>query len=129
MYPNYSIEESRAIISVIIDMISCDNDIHKNEMNYVNNIGIKMGLTSTDVKIAQSLSPSQVERVFSSMSKVKRTTATKLILFASLADGKVSNAERQMGYYLQNSGILEPLSDSECDPMSLSNAVTDFMNS
>lgn len=129
MYPNYSIEESRAIISVIIDMISCDNDIHKNEMNYVNNIGIKMGLTRTDVKIAQILSPSQVERVFSSMSKVKRTMATKLILFASLADGKVSNAERRMEYYLQNSGILEPLSDSECDPMSLSNAVTDFMNS
>ena len=81
------------ILSIILVMSKVDNVIHDNEMMYIIQLGLSMGLTEEAIRqIAKNENPS----LFVPASETDRMTILYYLIFLIKVDGKITEKEKEL---------------------------------
>ena len=84
------------ILSIMLSMSKVDNVIHDNEMMYIVQLGLSMGMTEESIReIARGKSPN----LFVPSSETDRMTILYYLVFLIKIDGIISEEEKEMLHY------------------------------
>lgn len=109
MYDNllFSLEEKRAILSLIMDMVTVDRKIHDDEIWMLQQVCKKFQLDPHDYSIAERLTPTQVAPIVKGMSLEKRKLTGYLLAATAAVDGDFADAEDSLYTMLASQCNLE----------------------
>ena len=81
------------ILSIMIAMSKVDNVIHDNEMMYILQLGLSMGMSEESIR---EVSKGQTQHMFIPSSETDRMTIFYYLIFLIKVDGEVSQEEEDM---------------------------------
>lgn len=84
------------ILSIMISMSKVDGFIHDNEMLYIIQLGLSMGLSEDEIRNIASV---QEPKLFVPSSEQERMTIFYYLIFLIKIDGDISKIEKDMMYH------------------------------
>lgn len=81
------------ILSIMISMSKVDNVIHDNEMMYILQLGLSMGMSEEAIR---NVSKTQNQNIFVPAKETERMTILYYLIFLIKVDGEISEKEKDM---------------------------------